>query len=148
MDARTWIVLADAATARIYEPRADRRGWRLVAERTHPESRAKESELRTDKPGRVKQSAGYRVAMEPSTPRKEVEAEKFAREIAKTLDEALLAKAYDRVVLVAAPAFLGLLREILPDRVQRHVADVVEKDYLHLDSREVHERLQHQLDAR
>jgi len=77
-----------------------------------------------------------------------VEAEKFAREIAKTLDEALLARAYDRVVLVAAPAFLGLLREILPDRVQRHVADVVEKDYLHLDSREVHERLQHQLEAR
>jgi len=55
VDTRTWIVLADAATARVYEPRADRRDWKLVAELTHPQARAKESELGRDKPGRVKQ---------------------------------------------------------------------------------------------
>ena len=82
MNARTWIVLADAATAKVYEPQASRRDWKLIAELAHPESRAKESELGTDEPGRVRQSTtGSRAAMEPPTPRKEVEIEKFAREI-------------------------------------------------------------------
>jgi protein required for attachment to host cells len=148
MDARTWIVLADAATARIYEPQADRREWRLVAERTHPESRAKESELRTDKPGRVKQSAGSRAALEPTTPRKEVEMEKFARQIAKTLDDALVRKAFDRLVLVAPPAFVGLLRATLPERVEARISTTLEKDYLHVDPHELRDRLQAQLDAR
>jgi Protein required for attachment to host cells len=79
-------VLADAATARVYV-RPERRNWTLLAELTHPQSRAKDSELLSDKPGRVKQSAGSRSGMERHTPRKDVEITKFAREIAKTLDD-------------------------------------------------------------
>lgn len=148
MSARTWIVLADAATARIYEPQAGRRDWKLIAELTHPESRAKESELGTDKPGRVKQSTGSRAAMEPPTPRKEVEIEKFARQIAKALDDALVRKAYDRLVLAAPPEFVGVLRELLPKRVQECIEATVEKDYLHLDLPEARERLERQLEAK
>ena len=105
MDARTWAVLADAATAKLYQPQASGRDWQLISELTHPQSRAKESELGTDKPGRVKQSTGSRAAMEPPTPRKRVEVEKFARQIAKTLDDALVRNAYDRLVLVAPAEF-------------------------------------------
>jgi len=149
MNARTWIVLADAATAKVYEPQASRRDWKLIAELAHPESRAKESELGTDKPGRVRQSTtGSRAAMEPPTPRKEVEIEKFAREIAKALDDALVRKAYDRLVLVAPPEFVGILRKLLSERVERCIATTVEKDYLHLDLPEARERLEHQLEAR
>ena len=148
MNARTWIVLADAATARVYEPQAGRREWKLIAELVHPQSRAKESELGRDKPGRVKQSTGSRAAMEPPTPRKEVEIEKFAREIAKALDDALVRKAYDRLVLVAPPEFVGILRKLLSERVERCIATTVEKDYLHLDLPEARERLEHQLEAR
>ena len=148
MNARTWIVLADAATARVYEPQAGRRDWKLIAELVHPQSRAKESELGRDKPGRVKQSTGSRAAMEPPTPRKEVEIEKFAREIAKALDDALVRKAYDRLVLVAPPEFVGILRKLLSERVERCIATTVEKDYLHLDLPEARERLEHQLEAR
>jgi len=149
MNARTWIVLADAASAKVYEPQASRRDWKLIAELAHPESRAKESELGTDKPGRVRQSTtGSRAAMEPPTPRKEVEIEKFAREIAKALDDALVRKAYDRLVLVAPPEFVGILRKLLSERVERCIATTVEKDYLHLDLPEARERLEHQLEAR
>ena len=148
MDTRTWIVLADAATARLYEPQAGRRDWKVIAELTHPQSRAKESELGRDKPGRVKQSAGSRAAMEPPTPRKKVEMEKFARQLAKALDDALVRKAYDRLVLVAPPEFLGILRATLPERVEARVAASVEKDYLHLDPPSVRERLEQQLEAR
>jgi protein required for attachment to host cells len=140
--------MSDAATARMYEPQAGRRDWKLVAELTHPEGRAKESELGRDKPGRVKQSAGSRAAMEPPTPRKVVEMEKFARQIAKALDDALVRKAYDRLVLVAPPEFFGVLRGLLPERVEGRIAATVEKDYLHLDPSEARERLQQQLGSR
>jgi protein required for attachment to host cells len=148
MNARTWIVLADAATARMYEAQAGRRDWKLIAELAHPQSREKESELGRDKPGRVKQSTGSRAAMEPPTPRKEVEIEKFARQIAKTLDDALVRKAYDRLVLAAPPEFVGVLRGLLPERVEQCIAATVEKDYLHLDLPEARERLEQQLEAR
>ncbi len=148
MDTRTWIVLADAASARMYAPQANGRDWTLVAELAHPQGRARESELGRDKPGRVKQSGGGRSALEPHTPRKKVEVEKFARQIAQTLDDALVRKAYDRLVLVAPPAFVGVLRGTLAERVAQRISATVEKDYLHLDPPELRERLRQQLEAR
>jgi len=148
VDTRTWIVLADEANARVYQPQENRRDWTLVTELTHPQSRAREAELGRDKPGRVKQSAGYRSALEPHTPRKKVEVEKFARQVGKMLDDALAKKAYERLILVAPPSFLGVLRSKLTDRVQRSIATTVEKDYLHLDPPEMRERLRQQLGAR
>jgi protein required for attachment to host cells len=148
VDARTWVVLADAATAKLYQPQASGRDWQLISELTHPQSRAKESELGTDKPGRVKQSTGSRAAMEPPTPRKRVEVEKFARQIAKTLDDALVRNAYDRLVLVAPAEFVGVLRRVLPKRVEARIAATVEKDYLHLDAPTARERLEQQLEAK
>jgi len=103
--------------------------------------------VRSDKPGRVKQSRGSRVAMEPHAPRKEVEMVKFSRQIAKALDDALIRKAYDRLVLVAPPHFVGVLRTTLSERVERHIAATIEKDYLHLDPPEVRDRLERQLAA-
>jgi protein required for attachment to host cells len=148
VDARTWIVLADAAMARVYEPQPGRRDWALIVELEPAQGRAKESELRSDKPGRVKQSAGFRVPMEPHTPRKRVEIETFARQIANALDDALVRRAYDHLVLVAPPELVGVLRSMLPERVERRIAATVDKDYLHLDPPQVRERLEQQLSAR
>jgi len=58
VDARTWIVLADAASARMYAPQANGRDWTLAVELSHPQGRAKESELGRDKPGRDKPPIG------------------------------------------------------------------------------------------
>jgi len=145
---RTWIVLADRTTARFYQPQEGKRDWKLVAELSHPESRAKEMDLVSDKPGRVQQSAGGRAAMEPPTPRKKVESEKFARQIAKTLYDATVRNSFEQLVLVTPPEFLGLLRSLLQEQVERRIVATVEKDYLHLDSPEVRSRLAKQIEAR
>lgn len=147
MKTRTWIVLADAASARLYETIGPHGSWTLIAELQHPESRAKNSELGTDKPGRVKQSKGYRSAMEPPTPPKKVEVRKFARQLAKALDDGLLKEAYERLIIVAPPAYLGVLRTELSERVRARIAALVDKDYLHLDQRQARERLEEQLQA-
>jgi protein required for attachment to host cells len=143
----TWILLADSASARLYASGARLAGWTLVRELAHPESRMRTSEILSDKPGRVRQSTGSRSAMEPPTPRKKVEAEHFAREVARMLEEGVASGAYDRIVLVTPPAFLGVLREKLAPRVQERVARIVEKDYLHLDAATLQKRLAHELEA-
>ena len=86
--------------------------------------------------------------MEPHTPRKKVEAERFAREIAQALDENVVSGACERLVLVAPPAFFGVLRDKLPLRVAARVTDVIEKDYLHLDQPTLKKRLEKALEAR
>jgi protein required for attachment to host cells len=144
---QTWILLADSASARLYQTDEHLRDWAVVREFNHPEGRAKESELVSDKPGRVQQSRGYRSAMEPPTPRKKVEAERFARLLADVLDQGVVSGAYQRLIVVAAPPFLGELRSALSDRVSDR-ALVIDKDYLHLDPPQVKQRLQEQLRPR
>src|SRR5882724_8842954 len=59
---RTWILLADAASARLYVSGERPGDWTLLREIEHPESRMRPSELLSDRPGRVKQSTGSRDA--------------------------------------------------------------------------------------
>src|SRR3981189_878029 len=107
---RTWILLADAASARLYVSGERPGDWTLLRQLEHAESRMRPSELLSDKPGRVKQSTGSRAALEPPTPRKKVEAERFARELAQVLDEGVVSGGCERLALGAAPALLGGLR--------------------------------------
>jgi protein required for attachment to host cells len=79
--------------------------------------------------------------MAPTTPPHEVEAEKFAHSIAKLLEQGCGAKAYDRLLLVAPPHFLGLLRSTLTPKVAKHVELSLDKDYTDLDAHELAERL-------
>jgi protein required for attachment to host cells len=146
---RTWILLADAGNARLYASNKLASDWTLVREFSHPEARQHAADLVSDKQGETRQSAtGARSAMEPRTPLKKKEAEKFAHELAEALQKGLDQQAYERLVLVAAPHFLGLLREALPARVSEKISDVVEKDYLHLDEPKLKERLEEQLAPR
>jgi protein required for attachment to host cells len=147
MSLPTWILLADAANARLYQARAPARELTLLRELSHPESRAKEMDLVSDRPGRVRQS---RTAARPAleyTPHKQVEADRFARQLADALERGLDEGAYDRLILVAPPESLGRLRHKLSERVSARIVAEVEKDYLHLEPRELRERLQEQLQA-
>jgi protein required for attachment to host cells len=144
-----WTLLADAASARLYQSKKGLSDWTPIREFNHPESRQHAADLVSDKPGRVRQAAtGARVAMEPHTPLKKKEAEKFARELAAALEDGLNKAAYDQLILVMAPPFLGTLREVLSPRVSERIEHVIEKDYLHLDASGLKERIQEHLTAK
>jgi protein required for attachment to host cells len=136
----TWIVLANAAGARLYETRKGERDWRLVAELSHPESRLREQDLVSDRSGQVKQSRGYRGNV-PGPSHKKLEFEAFARQLADALDEAAEQRRYAQLVLVAPPSFIGLLRPHLSERVENRITATVEKDYAHFDGRSAREQL-------
>jgi protein required for attachment to host cells len=146
---RSWILVADPSGARLFASKGVifRGDWKLVGEFQHPEGRVKPHEILTDRPGRVKQSGApeMRAAMEPHTPVKTALAEAFARLLAKELEVGLDARKYDRLVLVAPPSFLGILRQQLSDGVAKRVIAALEKDYFHLDEQKLRDHLSQQL---
>ena len=131
----TWVLVADAAGARLL--RADAASRSLAVERTyrHEAGRARPSELVEDRPGRSFDSshAGGRHAMEPDTDLKRAELRRFVRELAGVLDEAAAADRFDELVVCAGPQLLGELREALPPRVTARVRHELGKDLAGLD---------------
>jgi protein required for attachment to host cells len=125
-----WIVVADAAHARIFESDELMEKMTEIESRIHPESRLKIGELMSDGRGSTQARPGdARSAMDPQTDRHQVEVEKFAHELAKHLTEGSSRRAFDRLVLVAPPRFLGLLRAELTPELQRKVVAEIRRDW-------------------
>lgn len=138
MNRNTWVLIAGSSRALLYSVAGKDRKWTLVKEYAHPESRVSEGGLRTDQPGRAFGSVGggARSAMESRTSPKEVEFEHFAHELATVLHDGHGQNAYERIVLVAPPHFLGLMRKNINDTVSKLIGATVDKDYLHLSEKD------------
>lgn len=125
----TWILVADSSVARIYARASRRAPLEEVAAFSHPESRAQPGDVYVDAPGRVHDRLGTgRHAVSPRTELHTLEAQRFAREIAGHLEKSLQQKAYGDLVLMAAPAFLGALRNELHQTVSATVVGEVPKN--------------------
>lgn len=137
----TWTVVADRAMARIF---AQSGGDQLSAITTlrHPESRDRMSDTVSDGPGSFR--GGAIAGSEAGDPNQDYEhrtAAAFAREVATYLDGARQRGCFDRLVLVAAPLFLGSLRQSLSSPVRKLVEFEVAKDYTHLDGSDIQKKL-------
>jgi protein required for attachment to host cells len=134
-----WILICDASRARIFETNAESRSLRLVRELAHAESRAKDHELVSDTPGRM--SKGYaHVPVDAASPHR-VEAERFAKQIARTLHDAADKRSYDAAAIVAPPHFLGVLRDTFCATVSRRIVTTLDRDLTHLSDRELPQHL-------
>jgi protein required for attachment to host cells len=100
----------------------------------HNDAARPDRELETDRPGRrFGGTDGNRHAVggERSTERHEMEM--FAKTVARTLDGARTRNEFDRLVLIAGPRMLGLLREALPEPCRSVIAAEVAKALGHQD---------------
>lgn len=140
----TWVLVADSSRGRLYSVTSKSKPWALVKEYAHPASRVSNGGLTSDQPGRTHSSVarGARSAMESKTSPKEVEFEHFAHELADVLHDGHGKQAYDRIVLVAPPHFLGLLRKTINGTVSKLIGATCDKDYLHLSDKDIHQRLE------
>lgn len=148
----TWVLVADAARARLFQYDGFGAPIRLLKEWMHPDSRARNQDLVTDRPGRVMQSRptaehGSRSSMEPDLSPKRVEHERFARELQSELDQGIGKNAYGRLILVANPEFLGTLRHVASPQVVKHTVASLDKDFTMLGIVELEQRLAHILYA-
>ena len=116
---RTWVLIADGRRARVFETRGKGTGLTVVQDMALdtelPPSRA----LGNDRPGRSFESVGsVRHAMQsPSDPHREHKRQ-FAHRVAGLVHERLLARSFDRLVVVAPAVTMGDLRTALSQQVK------------------------------
>jgi protein required for attachment to host cells len=104
-----WLVVANAARARVFERDEGSGALREIADAAHPASKAKESALGRGQPGRVRKGE-MSTAFEPRTAPRLRERVLFARELARMLEEAAIAHRMPGLVLLASNPFLGELK--------------------------------------
>ncbi len=141
-DGTLWILVGNASRARLFATDAKAQGdWLLLEEFHHEESRAKSTELleQPDNP-----NAGSLHKPQPENEpdgRKELEHDRFARELSAYLDKADDRHAFEKLVIAAPPSFLGRLRRILSARVKQRVLLDLDADYSNVPARELPDRV-------
>jgi len=125
----TWILVAESSRARIF--RADTASAPLVEIETlaHPEGREHEQDMTSDLPGHDSDKTGSgRHGFQDETEPKQQEAIDFAKRIAAELESARNDGQLKQLIIVAAPAFLGTLRNQLNDQTKKLVTLELDKN--------------------
>lgn len=141
------LVVADKSRARLFRADAPLGPITEFEAFSHPEGRLPARELVSDAPGRAFDSAGQgRHAMENDVGPRRQEALRFAGELAERLEHGRVRQEFDCLGLVAAPQFLGLLRDALSDACRAKVCLELDKDLTQLgQARDIRERLPEKL---
>ena len=137
-----WILSANSGNASLFSADSPRAGLNEIASFDNPEARAKQSELTTDRAGLNFDSLGEGShAMEVAVDAKKQEQINFAKTVADRLEQGRVENAFERLVLVASPKFLGLLRAELGPPLSALVSLEIDKDYTALRPEELRARL-------
>ena len=145
MDPSDWIVIANAAHARIFRRRADGSMVALAAFE-HPESRRRSSVLGDAKAGRELSDRGFGgAAYEPRLSPQRKEQLHFAQQLAAHLEAAAREGSCKSVQLLASSPFLGELKQSLGPAAQRLLAGTREVDLTHVGVAEIEGRVRQEL---
>lgn len=121
-----WYVIANQSEAVFYFDGVDHR-FHFVNRLSNPRAHRMEQDLVTDRPGMGFGAAPHGLSQRIS--HHEAGAIKFAKKVAKSITEAFHKKRFQELVLVAAPYFLGLLRDKLPMDVRSSIKFELHKEY-------------------
>jgi len=124
-----WILVADGQRARVLERASLEAEWTEREEHRSSNVTPPSRELGTDRPGRVHESVGmarHGLAMHED-PHEAAEVE-FARSLARRLERWGSDHLYRRLYIMAAPRFLGHLREALGTVARQALRGTLDKD--------------------
>lgn len=142
----TWIVVADAARARIFKQAGAGNQLEELHVLTHPESQLHTGDLRTGGKGESLQSSGASTRQsDPQTTTMEKHAEHFAKEIAEYLRLARDKNLYGKLVIVAAPQELGRIRDNLDATTAKFLDKSIDKNWAQHDRAQIEKHLQNHL---
>jgi protein required for attachment to host cells len=138
----TWILIANASEARLFQAIKTTRDMKLVDEFSHPASRQKVVNLITDNAGRYRNSnTSPKSRYEEATPPKEVEAERFAHKLASKLNEGRNRNLYRNIIIIAPSQFQGLLNRCCNVHVKNLITNTMDKDYTKLTAHKLLQQL-------
>lgn len=142
---RTWVVVADQSLARIFAAEGATGPLLELESLPHPEGRAHERDLTEDRPGRVIARGGLGLHSMEDDGRRDASTEAFAKEIAERLEAARAEGRLERLVLVAPPAMLGILRQQLSASIQALVTCEIHKELVGFDAAGIRSHLPEKL---
>ncbi len=158
--AKNWVVVANNTGARIFMPAppaprvkdpqtfqsspAESPPSRLVEleKLEHSEGRLKSQAIDADRPGRSFESTGMtRHAMSREVDPKKQGAIAFAKQVTDRLESGRRQGEVERLILVAAPEFLGLLRDHLTSELRRMIEEEFSLDLVQMTPHEIRAHL-------
>lgn len=139
---RTWILVAESSRAKLYAAEGNLAPLSELEDLVHPAGRMHEGDLVSDRAGNDGGSMGQgRHVIDDKTSAREQEKLEFARQLAERLDAGCNDGSFDRLVLVAPPAFLGLLRDKLSKKVMDRVYKQIDKNLVQKPAEVVREHV-------
>ena len=138
-----WILVANQAEAQIYASGQLSGNLLLVEVLANKEGVTHPRDLVSDAPGRSFDSTGLgRHAMDPKTGVMEEQRRKFVKKMAARLQAAHLKGDFSQLVLLAAPAVLGVIRKSLTTELKKIVIKEIPKDVIGQDVGKIQSQLQ------
>jgi protein required for attachment to host cells len=136
-----WTVVADASRARIFQGGEPGNALREIITLAHPESRLHEGDLVSDRSGHDMDSTTGGHGVGRGHEHKDDEANHFAKEVCQRLEQGQNEGSYSKLYVIAAPAFLGLLRQHMAKPVQGLISDEIAKELTTADDAQIREHL-------
>ena len=135
------IVVADEREASFFDAENVKAPLELASKLENPNGRAQRRDLESDRAGRSFDStSAHRHAMDGERhSRRWHEQIEFARKIVEEIDHGRVTHQFDRLVLIAGPRMLGLIRDALPAQTGPLIAAEVPKDLAHMDETAIRE---------
>lgn len=141
----TWLVVADNSKARIFTVDSRMGPIEEIGSIMHEAARLHEHDMTSDAPGRGNGNGGARHAYQDEISAKDQENINFAKQIAHELDDARKEGKFKQVMLVAAPGFLGNLRNQLTAQTQKLACFELAKNLSQLGAKEIRAHLPERL---
>ncbi|HUB88104.1 MAG TPA: host attachment protein [Dyella sp.] len=142
MSRKTWVLVADAAKARLFELAGKGTNLTEIACYTHPNGRAPGCHPMHGRLPRTHESMGAsRHAIEPKTTLKDKHAKEFADTLSNVVQHGRLQDLYDDLVLIAPPRFLGTLHECMDEQTLKRVVSELGNDLMTLSPAELRSHL-------
>jgi len=139
---RIWVLVAESSRAKIYTTTSWTAPLTEVADFAHPEGRLHEGDLVSDTAGSDGGSVGQgRHVIDDKTSAKEQVAIDFSKQLAGYLEAARIKGDFNKLVLMAPAAFLGLLRSNLSKPTMSMVTQQVDKNLVQKPAETISEYL-------
>lgn len=127
----TWILVADGAEAKVFEHSGPGKGLKPLGDLHFQEEPLQAREIMADKPGRAFTSGGQgagRSGYEYSSDPVQVRERRFVERVAGEIEKHHQKKAFDQLIIAAAPTALGDLRPALSKQLRETVVAELPKD--------------------
>ena len=139
----TWILSANRSNASLFESDWPGKSMRRLQDISHPKGRLQNKDINTDKPGRSFDSMGQgRHSMGSDQDPIDHVAQQYASQLAELLNKGRLTNAYEKLVLIAEPKFLGILRAALDKNTALLVVQSINKELLDVKEEDLEKYLQ------